>query len=351
MPLLISKIIYISDHESFYHHHEFNLAKPEYFEFIGGKQVSLIPESSVMDDTIGPSVDFPLFNEHQLTFIPLNLPHNGIFYLKQRPNFTLTQIISDTEGIYVDVVTSGNRLLWYFYNNTNSEQVPLYLKEGPDTENFAMQISKNCADIKIRREIVNRVLIKINAKGVIVPPMQPESSLVTMLGPITLKEIQLLIKGKKKRSIQKLLKKYNIQNIDKKGREHLYDPRDIVNLATQEGSALNITELIKFKFNDLKMSKSQDIGQPRPLKLADIGTVSYQRVKEQIRIALYSHKNRPLYEEAVHIGTIKYLEVKKSHPDEKENFYISAATNAARDFLRAEEKLKRSPLDRDLDSE
>ena len=351
MHQLLNRIIFYVDHESFYESLDYKLLKPVHFAFVGGKQVDMLPKVDTLKGGTRLSIKSPLFTDEKLTSISLNLGRKGILYLKQRPKFTLSKIISENEGVDVDVITSGSSLLWSFYNNSNSDHLLLFLEQGPDTENLAKLISANCADIKIRREIVSRVLIKINAKGVNVPVMQPESNLVTMLGPITLKEIQLLVKGKKKRTIQKLLKKHGIQNIDKKGREHLYDPTDIVNLVAEEGGALNITEVMRLKFNELEMSKSQDLDQPLSPKLADIGTVSYQRVKDHIRNILYSHKDSLLYEEAVDTGTVKYLEVEKSHPDEKENYYLTAAANAARDFLRAEEKLKQSPFDRDLDSE
>ena len=49
--------------------------------------------------------------------------------------------------------------------------------------------------------------------------------------------------------------------------------------------------------------------------------------------------------------SVKYLEVKKSHPDEKKKYYLTAAAHAARDFLRTEKNLKKSPIYKDLDSE
>lgn len=351
MPQLLNRIIFYTDHESYYESLDYILLEPVPFAFVGGKQVDMLPKTDVLKGGTRLSIEIPLFIDEKLTSISLNLGRNGIFYLKQRPKFTLSKIISENDGVDVDVITSGSSLLWSFYNNSNSDHLLLFLEQGLDTENLAKLISANCADIKIRREIVSRVLIKINAKGVNVPAMQPESNLVTMLGPITLKEIQLLVKGKQKRTIQKLMKKHGVHNIDKKGREHIYDPTDIVNLFTEEGSALNITEVLRLRFKELEMSKSHDLDRPLSPKLVDIGTVSYQKLRNQIRNFLYSYKDSLLYEEAVDTGTVKYLEVKKSHPDEKENFYLAAASNAGRDLLRTEKNLKKSPIYKDLDSE
>lgn len=351
MPKRIRKIIYYTDSTTWYDIQEWNLPKPVYIPYVHGRIVKLIPDSAVFDMDALSKVDIPLFTDSKATDIPLNLGPEGIFYLKLRFNYTLSQIIPEPKsGIAVDVITDEGCLIWIFYNMTDSQHVLLTLGLKEDTENIARQIGKYCNDLKLRREVVSKALTDINAVGISTALMQPDYITIEKLGPYTLKELELLF-GRSPRTVKswfggqitKAIRPY-----DKRGNANLYDASDMLNFADNKNLHLSISEVISFRLAKIKIVKI------KPSRDNQTKNVEYEEdvenlVKNFIHQKLYSSGIKTVSEEALNAGFGKYIMVREEIPNKNESFYLISAYHETINFHREYEEVHMIEYDDNID--
>ena len=350
MPRRIRKIIYHEDCVTFYNLFGWDMPEPEYMPYIGGKIANLIPDSAKITKGGHQKVDIPLFNESDATDIHLNLGIEGMYYLKQRFKYTLSEIIAEPEGIAIDVITSEGCLFWLFYNMTGSHQVLLTLRQSEDTENIARRIGKYCNDLKLRREVVSNALTTMNAVGVSTALMQPDYMTIEELGPYTIKELELLF-GRSKRTVNSWFGSQitkAVRPYDKKANANLYDASDILNFADNKKLHLSISEVISYRFSKIKIVKS------KPSRDNQTTNVVYEedvekRVKNYIRQIFYGNGIKTVSEDTLSTGLAKYLLVRVEILDKKESFYLISAYHAAIDFYRKYEKVQFIEYDDNID--
>ena len=73
MATLLKKIIHFNDKGAYYDRLEWNLPKPEYFNFIAGSQVRLMPINAILNTEKDQKINSQLFTDNIYASISLNL--------------------------------------------------------------------------------------------------------------------------------------------------------------------------------------------------------------------------------------------------------------------------------------
>ena len=156
MPLIIKKIVHISDNGTDYHRYVFNLEEPTQLNYAVGEFQGLIPENAMLQNDNKYLINYPLFNKARNAKIIEKVESQGLLYLSLKPKQVLNKIFVEPKFIDIDVYYGENNLIYSFYNGSDNNLLSLTLSVNDDNENVYSKIKANSTDIEWRQYFIKK---------------------------------------------------------------------------------------------------------------------------------------------------------------------------------------------------